>query len=204
VTLNDITDVLGPDDAVIEEEQAEPYLLPAGCFPITEPPPASQLVGFARNVSAPDVVGKQLFFNYDGYGWLHGKVLRRNGDQRRSMDNGTIANFIVAYDMDEGSSTAMLLEAEDYSALLLAPVGSWFLLSEEEAAEAAEVGEAAAGEATAAAGEAVAGEAAAAAGEAVVGEAVVGEATAAAGEDMAAEVAAGEVAAGEVAAVTDI
>jgi hypothetical protein len=141
VTLEDVTDVLGRDPVVIEEEQTEPYMLPAGRLPVTEPPPASQLVGFARNVSAPDVVGKQLFFNYDGYGWLLGKVLRRNGDQRRSMDNGTIANFIVAYDMDEGSSTAMLLESEDYSAQLLAPIGSWFLLSEEEAMD----GEAAAG-----------------------------------------------------------
>ena len=78
---------------------------------------------------------KRLFFNYEGYGWLEGTVVRRNGDRRRTMDDGTIANFIAKFDMDEGRSTALLLESDDYSTRLLAPTGSWFLLAEEEEEE---------------------------------------------------------------------
>ena len=65
--------------------------------------------------------------------WLQGKVLRRtlrrNNDTRRRMDDGTVANFVVAFDMDGGSTTAMLLEAEDYSTQPDAQAGAWFLVA---------------------------------------------------------------------------
>ena len=45
------------------------------------------------------------------------------------MPDGTIGNFIVTFDMDEGTTTAMLLESEDYSTDHKAEQGAWFLLA---------------------------------------------------------------------------
>eukprot|EP00966_Prymnesium_polylepis_P025986 599098-Prymnesium_polylepis.1 len=42
----------------------------------------------------------------------------------------TIANFIVEFQMDNGRSTAVVLDSEDYSHEPLAGVGAWFLVRE--------------------------------------------------------------------------
>ena len=104
--------------------------MPAGYIAITEVPPAGELVRFVQDVEAPSVVKQKIMYNYEGYGWLDGIVLRRNGDSRRAMHDGTVANFIVQFEMDEGLTTAMVLDAEDYSTEPLAPFGAWFLLCE--------------------------------------------------------------------------
>ena len=127
VTASDVNDVLGEEEE--EPDLAEPYVLPDGFTAVEQPPSDLQLVGFTTEaVLAPEVVGKRLMFNYDGYGWIGGKVVRRNGDARRRMDDGTIANFIASFDMDDGKTTALVLEREDYSSSLLAETGAWFLI----------------------------------------------------------------------------
>ena len=39
-----------------------------------------------------------------------------------------VANFIVTFDIDITATTAVLLEAQDYSTEPSAPIGAWFLL----------------------------------------------------------------------------
>ena len=128
VTAADVVDVLGCE---ADEAAVEPYELPNGFVAVAEPPPAAQLVRFAGGIDAPDVVKKPICLNFPGYGWLNGRVLRRNGDARRKMDDGTVANFIIQFDMDEGVTTAALLEVEDYATDPAAPAGAWFLLVSE-------------------------------------------------------------------------
>eukprot|EP00966_Prymnesium_polylepis_P327101 7382968-Prymnesium_polylepis.1 len=108
----DVDDVLGEDDDN-NVSHLEPYELPSGYVVIEEPPPENQLIRFTLGVSAPAIVGKPIMFNYGGYGWIVGNVLRRNGDQRRKMVDGTIANFVVEFQMDNGRSTAVVLDSED-------------------------------------------------------------------------------------------
>uniref|UniRef100_A0A7S0Q0E0 Uncharacterized protein n=1 Tax=Coccolithus braarudii TaxID=221442 RepID=A0A7S0Q0E0_9EUKA len=137
VTAADVDDVLGAEKE--EHTELEPYELPVGHIAVMEVPPAAELVRFVQGVEAPSMVKKKIMYNYEGYNWLVGIVLRRNGDVRRAMHDGIVANFIVQFEIDEGRSTAMVLDAEDYSTELLAPFGAWFLLDTEEVVtEAAE------------------------------------------------------------------
>ena len=165
ITAADAVDVLGPEED--KEAPVEPYKLPNGFVAVAEPPPAAQLVRFAGGIDAPDVVKKPICLNYPGYGWLHGKVLRRNGDARRKMDDGTVANFIIQFDMDKGVTTAALLEIEDYATDPAAPAGAWFLLVSELDEGGEEGGDEGGGEA----GGKVGGEAVGEAGSEAVGEA---------------------------------
>ena len=61
------------------------------------------------------MLAQRIFFNYQGYGWLLGKVIRRNGNARLKVADGTIANFIVAFEMDEGATSAVELTEASYS-----------------------------------------------------------------------------------------
>ena len=74
------------------------------------------------------IVGKKILWKWEGFGWCLGSILRRNGDTRRKTGSGEQATFILAFEMDEGRSTAVVLTAKTYATNADAAYESWMLL----------------------------------------------------------------------------
>lgn len=128
INLQDAIDVVGAGDELGASHGSTILdVIPPGYIKRIEPPPGAWL-DFSQPIEQTNIVGKKLMMKWESFGWCLGKVLRRNGDQRRKTGSGAVANFILAFEIDEGSTTAALLSIDKYNFVEDAPFDSWFLL----------------------------------------------------------------------------
>ena len=63
------------------------------------------------------------------YGWCKGTIIGKINDRRRAIEGDTV-NFLARFDIDQGRSTDLSLEASMYDTSTSADYESWLLLEE--------------------------------------------------------------------------
>ena len=80
------------------------------------------------NVDDAVLVGAQLMYNLEGWGWCRGESKEQNKDGQRRI-SGVKSNFIVHYETDGSHQDSWhTLEPDRYAADANAGLGAWILI----------------------------------------------------------------------------
>ena len=76
------------------------------------------------------LLNKCLIVRIKGYGWCKGTIISKIKDRRRMIGQECM-NFLAKFDVDQGQTTDLSLEAAMYDTSPSADYESWLLLEEE-------------------------------------------------------------------------
>jgi len=117
VTVDDVADVL--------DEHEQPLLIPDGYEVISITPTADMLD--STNAASDALIGKVIVLRFAHYGWCKGTIISKITDRRRAIGHDRV-NFVAKFDIDNGRTTDLSLDAIMYDTSPSAAYESWLLL----------------------------------------------------------------------------